>query len=75
MVSAPDVAQYILGKTGKTSTDKLQKLVHYSQAWHLVWPEKPLFPEEMQAWTNGPVVPALFRTHKGKYEVNCILGG
>ncbi|WP_307850044.1 MULTISPECIES: type II toxin-antitoxin system antitoxin SocA domain-containing protein [unclassified Saccharopolyspora] len=38
---------------------KLQKLVYYSQAWHLVWDERPLFDEPVQAWANGPVVPDL----------------
>ena len=36
-----DVAAYILQKTGSMTTMKLQKLVYYSQAWSLVWDEKP----------------------------------
>ena len=45
MVSAHDVASYILRELGKTTTMKLQKLVYYSQAWSLVWDEKALFQE------------------------------
>lgn len=40
---------------------KLQKLMYYAQAWNLVFKNKPLFNEEIQAWVHGPVVPSLFR--------------
>ncbi len=69
MANAFDVAKYILGKTGPLTTAKLQKLVYYSQAWSLVWDEKPIFRERIQAWANGPVIPTLFRAHKGKFKV------
>lgn len=69
MVSAHDVAAYILEQRGPMSAMKLQKLVYYSQAWHLVWDEEPLFEEEIQAWANGPVVYELFDAHRGKYTV------
>jgi len=48
---------------------KLQKLVYYAQAWSLVWDEKPLFGEKIQAWVNGPVVPELFFAHQGEFVV------
>ncbi len=73
MASVFDVAKYILEKTGSLSTMKLQKLVYYAQAWSLVWdeyPDAPLFKERIEAWVNGPVVPALFATHKGIYSVD-----
>ena len=38
---------------------KLQKLVSYAQACSLVWDDKPLFAERIEAWANGPVAPAL----------------
>ena len=41
MTTVHDVAAYILQKLGKMTTMKLQKLVYYSQAWSLVWDEKP----------------------------------
>ena len=40
---------------------KLQKLLYYTQAWHLVLAQDPLFPEAIEAWVHGPVVPAVFR--------------
>lgn len=69
MASAHDVAAYILKQQGPMSTWKLQKLVYYSQAWHLAWDEEPLFPEHIEAWANGPVVRALYNTHRGSFSV------
>lgn len=69
MANVFDVARYILKQHGPMSTVKLQKLVYYSQAWSLVWDEKPLFKNKIQAWANGPVVPVLFQEHKGKFMV------
>ncbi len=48
---------------------KLQKLIYYCQAWSLVWDERPLFNEEIQAWKNGPVVRALYDKHSGRFLV------
>jgi uncharacterized phage-associated protein len=48
---------------------KLQKLVYYSQAWSLVWDERPLFLERIEAWANGPVSPDLYRQHAGEFNV------
>lgn len=67
--TANDVADYILREMGAMSAMKLQKLVYYSQAWSLVWDERPLFNEPIEAWKNGPVVPDLFRKHRGQFVV------
>jgi uncharacterized phage-associated protein len=64
-----DVAAAIVRRTGPIDTWKLQKLAYYCQAWHLVWDGEPLFPSRIEAWANGPVVPALYRTHRGQYRV------
>lgn len=69
-----DVAQYILSKQGSMTATKLEKLCYYSQAWHLVWDEEPLFPEQIQAWANGPVAPALYSRHRLEYIVNDVGG-
>ncbi|MGO9139154.1 MAG: Panacea domain-containing protein [Syntrophales bacterium] len=68
-VSADDVAAYILKKCGGMTTMKLQKLVYYCQAWSLVWDEKPLFKEKIEAWASGPVVRKLYHKHKGMFTV------
>jgi uncharacterized phage-associated protein len=69
MANVFDVARYILEQKKTLTTVKLQKLVYYCQAWSLVWDEKPLFKEQIQAWANGPVVPDLFQHHKGQFKV------
>jgi uncharacterized phage-associated protein len=75
MKSVLDVAAYILEKLGPMTAMKLQKLVYYSQAWSLVWDEKPLFREKVEAWANGPVVRRLFDAHKGQFKVSDVTGG
>ena len=75
MTSVHDVAAYILKSRGPMTSMKLQKLVYYSQAWSLVWDEKAMFDEPIQAWVNGPVCPALYQVHRGKFEVDSIPGG
>lgn len=70
MANVFDVAQYILQEQGTVTTMKLQKLVYYSQAWSLVWDEKPLFKEKIQAWACGPVVRELYDEHKGRFLID-----
>ena len=75
MATVFDVAAFILEKKGSVTTWKLQKLVYYSQAWSLVWDDEPLFQEEIQAWINGPVCPALYQEHRGHFQIDSINGG
>ena len=78
MARVEDVATYILEQRGPMTAMKLQKLVYYSQAWHLVWDEEPLFDEPIEAWANGPVVRSLYRQHRGRFTLNGpteIIGG
>jgi uncharacterized phage-associated protein len=70
MVSVHDVAAYVLRQSGSMTAMKLQKLAYYSQAWHLVWEGRPLFPERLEAWMNGPVVPELYRRHRGQFVLD-----
>ena len=70
MASVDDVAAAILERTGRIDTFKLQKLVYYSQAWHLVWAEEPLFTEPVETWAGGPVVRTLYEHHRGQYSVS-----
>jgi uncharacterized phage-associated protein len=75
MASAFDAAKYILEKQGSMTAMKLQKLVYYSQAWSLVWDEEPLFPQQIQAWASGPVVPELYNVHRGQFEIDSLSVG
>ena len=65
-----DVAKFILEETKTISAMKLQKLCYYAQAWSLVWDEEPLFDDSIEAWANGPVVPALYEHHRGAYAIS-----
>ena len=69
-VSVFDAAEYLLQKMGTMTTMKLHKLLYYAQAWSLVWDENILFPERIEAWANGPVIPALYSNHRGMYEIS-----
>jgi uncharacterized phage-associated protein len=74
MPTVYDVAAYILREQSTLASMKLQKLVYYAQAWSLVWDEEPLFPEPIEAWANGPVVPALYSRHRGQFKVSTVDG-
>lgn len=69
-LSASDVAKYFIWKSSRSgrpiTNKKLQKLVYYAQAWYLVsnGGKKKLFPEKIEAWIHGPVVPDLYHQYK-----------
>ncbi|MGH9091436.1 MAG: Panacea domain-containing protein [Acidimicrobiales bacterium] len=69
MATADDVAAAVIEQTGPIDTFKLQKLVYYSQAWHLAWDGEQLFEEDIEAWAGGPVVRSLYSRHRGQYAV------
>ena len=64
-----DAAAYILARKGRMPAVKWHKLLYYSQAWSLVWDDRPLFKARIEAWANGPVVPAVYDLHRGHYSV------
>ena len=69
MANVYDAAEYILSARGEMPAVKLHKLLYYAQAWSLVWDEKPLFSQTIEAWKNGPVVRELYRMHRLEYSV------
>jgi uncharacterized phage-associated protein len=69
MAAVQDVAAYILRAAGPMTAMKLQKLCYYAYGCHLAWETRPLFPEHFEAWANGPVVPALYRLHRGRFSL------
>lgn len=69
-VSVKDVAAEVMKLAAPMTAMKLQKLVYYCQAWSLVWDEQPLYTEEIQAWANGPIVPELYKLHRGQFNIN-----
>lgn len=68
--SVHDLAAYIMREQGGMSPWRLHKLVYYSQAWALVWDDKPLFRARIEAWPSGSVVPALYKRHRGKFSID-----
>ncbi len=70
MTNSIAVAYQVLSKTGSITTMKLQRLVFYCQALYLVRYKIPLFNDEIQSWSNGPVIPEPFNAHRGRYMVN-----
>jgi len=66
--NAKKIADFILcfcAKHGDLITNlKLQKLLYYSQAWHLAIRDEPLFDDPIEAWIHGPVQPAIYHAFK-----------
>ena len=58
------ITDYVNSKGDTVSPKKLQKLVYYVEAWHLVHFDKSIVNEDFEAWIHGPVVPELYRELK-----------
>lgn len=69
------LAKYVgltmLQKGISVSPLKLQKILYYIQAWHMVFfdRENTLMAEAPHAWVNGPVYPQIYQEYK-----NCVPG-
>lgn len=75
LANALDVASYIVDRHGPVTGIQLQKLVYYAQAWSLAWTGNALFPDRIEAWVQGPVVPALWSEHRGQFTVDSVAAG
>ena len=69
MIRAEDVARYLLANQDTEHGEpishlKIQKLCYYAQGISLAILEKPLFFEDIEHWTHGPVVPTLYREYQ-----------
>jgi uncharacterized phage-associated protein len=69
MISCKDVAKYFLTLNDEEvgeliSNLKLQKLVYYAQGFHLAITGELLFPDSVEAWAHGPVIPILYHEYK-----------
>ena len=76
MYTASDIAQYLihyanLEEDGMMTNLKLQKLLYYTQGFHLAIFDQPIFAEEIKAWQYGPVVEPVYRSYK-KYGRNAL---
>ncbi len=64
MLSAHDVARELRHRLPQVGDLKIHKLVYYCQGWHIVRTGECMFPEQIEAWTNGPVVADLWHDEK-----------
>jgi uncharacterized phage-associated protein len=53
---------------------RMQKLLYYCQVWSVALRRVTLFDEEIEAWVNGPVVPAFWRQHAYAYSITDVSG-
>ncbi len=62
MTSALKVASYVNSRVpiAPYDTKKLQKLIYFSEVWHVAWTGRKLFPDPFEAWPDGPVVRRVF---------------
>lgn len=55
----------VAADNGKSLTNKkLQKLLYYTQAWHLAFKKEALFEEQIEAWVHGPAVRSVYQKYK-----------
>ncbi|HYT41450.1 MAG TPA: type II toxin-antitoxin system antitoxin SocA domain-containing protein [Methylomirabilota bacterium] len=68
MITANTVADYFLAVANECeeliTNLKLNKLVYYTQAWHLALFKEPMFEDKTEAWVHGPVLPVVYDTYK-----------
>lgn len=73
MANVQDVAKFFIGLANDQANNnqgdlitnlRLQKLLYFAQGWYLARYGKPLFEDEIEAWSYGPVVPSVYNTYK-----------
>ena len=70
MLTAMDVARFFIWKSAQSEGDaavsnlKLQKLIYYAKGFYQALNDSPLFPERLEAWLHGPVVPSVYHAFK-----------
>lgn len=61
MVSAPLVADYIIGSSETPLTPmQVNKLAYISHGFTLALEDEPLFHDKVEAWKYGPVIPPIY---------------
>lgn len=73
-VSATLLADFILLKYGPMSHLKLQKLLYYTDAYHLAYFETELIAENFEAWVHGPVCKEVYEALKDRSKLYSEIG-
>jgi len=76
MATIKDISDFIIRNFDTDGHNSLiilkhQKLLYYSQAWHLAFYGKPLFEGKFQAWVHGPVnreIYDVYKDYKGQFD-------
>jgi uncharacterized phage-associated protein len=76
--SAVTIAKWFLAwaediEEAHVSNLKLQKLLYYAQGQHLARYGHPLFTEDIEAWSHGPVVASVYHKFKDFSKDNIVL--
>ena len=58
------LSKYILSKVGEMNQQKLQKLIYYTQSWHLAYFEQELIDDRFEAWLHGPISRNIWNYYK-----------
>lgn len=65
MADVLSVAASMVARELEMTSMRLQKLLYYAHGCHLASHGVPLFADRIEAWSNGPVVRAVFSEHRG----------
>src|SRR5690625_2610090 len=68
-LSVLDAAAFLVRIPKPLSWLKLQDLLYFAQAWHLVWDEELLFPEDITATHDGIEIAEIDSLLTGRFEV------
>ena len=78
MYDVLDIYRYVINysdsKLNGISNLKLQKVLYFIQAYYLVKIGRPCFPDKIEAWNFGPVIPRVYNEFKqyGAMAINYI---
>jgi uncharacterized phage-associated protein len=69
MVDVFDIANFFIQASARQEENdmtnlKLNKLLYYAQGVFLARAGRPLFADDIEAWSFGPVVPAVYQRYK-----------
>ncbi|CUH85154.1 putative phage-associated protein [Thalassovita mediterranea] len=70
MYDARQIANWFVGRFAqegkKASIMTLLKLVYIAHGWFLETRLRPMFPNQIQAWKHGPVIPDIYREFRSQ---------